>query len=272
MKIAELKKKLIKFEELDINGIDLSALLKKSPKEATEYFASKGLKLTKTWRDLFSDIEKNVFSVAGVTKLDILQDVFDAVLNALKNGVPLTKFKEEIKSILAKRGYLPEEVNILDKKILTTPWRLNLIYRQNIQTAYMKGRKEQQLKNINNRMYAKYVGILDRSTRKTHAELQVWFEDKVVPLSHPIWKIIYPPNGFRCRCRVQTYTDAEVIKNGWTIVNNPPMDYLSSLVEDGFGVAPNVKAVPKVGKYAVSLRPVVEKLEKQLSEAKNEKH
>ncbi|MFC2085208.1 phage minor head protein [Bacteroidota bacterium] len=182
-----------------------------------KYFEDKGLRSTESYKDYQRYIEYNIFTSAGVMKLDILEDLYNEVDKALSQGVGIEQFKRNIRYNLVKKGWLGQK----EGEILTTPWRANLIYRQNLQTSFMSGRYKQMVENSASRPYWKYVGILDDNTRKEHAKLQNYFKNKVLHYSHPFWKVYYPPNGFYCRCRVQAYTEAEAKQMGWKVYKIP---------------------------------------------------
>ena len=67
-----------------------------------------------------------------------------------------------------------------------------------MQVAYQTGRYKTQVDNIDNRPYGQYVAVLDSKTRPEHAQLHglIFWHDA------PFWNSFYPPNGWRCRCRV----------------------------------------------------------------------
>jgi uncharacterized protein with gpF-like domain len=47
-------------------------------------------------------------------------------------------------------------------------------------------------------------------------------EGKVYPADDPVWKTWYPPNGFRCRCRVNALTKGET--EGLQVESELPKD------------------------------------------------
>lgn len=100
---------------------------------------------------------------------------------------------------------------------LGSPWRLNTIYRTNMQSSMMAGRWQRFYENRRNRPYLQYIAVMDAATRHSHAELH----GKIFHIDDPIWNTIYPPNGFNCRCRVRALTAAQAKQRGF----NPKSKY-----------------------------------------------
>ena len=97
-------------------------------------------------------------------------------------------------------------------------WRVDNIYRTNMQSAYMAGRYAQMQTTTKTRPYWRYVAVKDGRTRPTHRAMN----GKVFPHDHEFWDSWYPPNGFRCRCTVQTLSQAQVEARGLTVEERMP--------------------------------------------------
>lgn len=82
-----------------------------------------------------------------------------------------------------------------------------------MQTAYQTGRDETQLENKKDRPYWQYVEILDSNKRSEHAKLH----DLVFPCDDAFGSLFYPPNGWRCRCRVRTLSEDNLKKRGLVV-------------------------------------------------------
>lgn len=172
-------------------AIDLYYAMKLPPEKAVEYLASKGLKITNSWRDMLRDAHNKAFTVAGIAKLDILQDIKDKLLSAMNEGISITDFANSLEDVLPK-------------------YRLNTIYRTNLQSAYMAGRRESMLRATNTHPYWMYVAVMDKDTRPSHALLN----GKVYPADDEFWDYYFPPIDYNCRCRVRPLTPSEVERKG----------------------------------------------------------
>lgn len=195
-------------------GADLSYAIGLEPAEAVRYFESKGYKLSFRWQDVAAEAHARAFTVAGVMKVDVLQDIRGALTDALKNGKTFAQFKDDLIPTLQKKGWFgrgdvvdAETGEVHGRRL--TPRRLDTIFRTNMQSSYMAGRYATQMAQVDTRPWWEYVAILDNHTRPAHAALH----GTVYRYDDPFWATFYPPCGYRCRCRVRTrgvgYRDSE---------------------------------------------------------------
>lgn len=167
--------------------IDLQPL---SMKEAQRFWRDKVPMSPGKFRQLADEAKVRAFAVSGIARGDELTTVFQALQKSLDKGTPYGDFKKDCAGIMERRGYSAAGVN----------YRLDNIFRTNIQTAYSVGRYKQMQEIKKTRPYWQYSAVNDKRTRPTHAAMH----GKVYPADHPFWDIWYPPNGFRCRCGVVT--------------------------------------------------------------------
>ena len=181
------------------------------PEEAVRYFESKGYRISFDWRQVWQEEHDRVFTVAGVTRDDVLFEIRRSLETALKEGWSQKRWMKEITPVLKRKGWWGSEV-IVDQDGKARVYqkgnasRLDLIFRQNIQTAYAAGRWQRQQEARKERPYLRYSAILDSRTRAAHRAL----DGKVFPVDDPFWKTFYPPNGFRCRCTTVSLSRREV--------------------------------------------------------------
>lgn len=167
--------------------------------EAQEFWRNKLPLSPGQFARLADEAKTRAFAVSGIAKGDELTTVFQALQRAIDEGTTLADFKRDCAAIFEKRGWTGMR-----------SWRVDNIFRTNIQTAYNVGRYRQMMEVKDSRPYWQYSAVNDSRTRPTHAALN----GKIFPFDHAFWKTWYPPNGFRCRCGVVTLSESEMKRDG----------------------------------------------------------
>ncbi|RXF00396.1 phage minor head protein [Pseudoalteromonas sp. PS5] len=194
--------------------IDLSIAFNKPPTDAVAYFKSKGYAISDEWHDVLTTAHAKAFTVARVQSMEVLEAIRKYTDTALAEGLTAKQFREQLTPELQRLGWWGKTKNEQGDEIqLGSPYRLNNIYRTNLQTAYMSGRYRRMLARSKTHPYWQYVAIDDAQTRPEHKLLH----GKVFRFDDPIWQTIYPPNGWGCRCRVRALTEAQVKARGLTL-------------------------------------------------------
>ncbi|PKN07639.1 MAG: phage head morphogenesis protein [Deltaproteobacteria bacterium HGW-Deltaproteobacteria-8] len=205
-----------------MEGVSLSYALGLPPKDAISYLESKGAQITFDWKEVWQNAQAKAFTVAGVARLDVLEDIRGALKTALAEGKTQKWFAQQLEPVLRAKGWWGKRVESgpYDQKggksrvvKMGSPARLNLIYRQNMQTAYMAGRYKQMLENADNRPWWRYVAVLDQRTRPAHRLLN----GRTFRFDDAFWSSHYPPNGWGCRCRVQALSDVGLEREGQVV-------------------------------------------------------
>lgn len=174
------------------------------PDAAIEFWRAKTAMTEKEALALAEGERWRAFWVAGLTRHDQIQCVYEAIGKALENGETLADFKQRIMSVIQSQGW--------------NDHRIETIFRTNIQQAYSAGRYAKMQGVKNSRPYWQYIAVMDKSVRPSHAILH----EKIYPADHEFWAANYPPNGFRCRCGVRTLSARQVEKQGLTVETAPP--------------------------------------------------
>lgn len=230
----------------------LQAAFNLPPEKAVLFFGAKVSRETFNWFDVLEDSHERAFTVAKTANADVLEDIRLAVDDAIRNGVPLAKFKKNLIPILQKKGWWgKKEIRTPDGKLkevqLGTPWRLKTILNTNVQSAYMKGRAERHESLKESRPFLEYVAVLDQNSRPHHAAM----DGKVFPVDDPFWKTHYPVNGFNCRCRVRSLSRFSAKRKGVEISSSEGnLTTEKRLLSKESGVTRNVTVYtdPKTGK------------------------
>ena len=195
---------------------DLASLFRLRPDRAADYLLAKGLKLTGPYWELDGPAHSRLFTVANLAKLDVLQDIKDALQQAIDRGETEQWFQTNLEDVLRAKGWWGKGVVVdpdtLEARVIQqgSLRRLQTIYRTNLQSAYMAGRLRQAQEQADRAPWAQYLAIRDAKTRPGHAALH----GQVFRLDSPAWAVIAPPNGYNCRCRARYLSDRELAARG----------------------------------------------------------
>ncbi|MBD5608248.1 MAG: minor capsid protein [Desulfovibrio sp.] len=148
-----------------------------------------------TWdeaKELSEAARSRAFYVTGLLQQDLVNKVSNALRQALENGETFEDFRKRIPEIIKNQGW--------------KDYRVETIFRTNMQTAYAAGRYAKMTAVKKTRPYWQYIAIMDKRTRPSHAVLH----ERIYPADHEFWESNYPPNGFRCRCAVRTLSQRQI--------------------------------------------------------------
>lgn len=193
---------------------DLRAMMVMEPEKAIAYLERKGFSITWDWHEADAAAHARAFTVAKATSLDVLKDLRDGM-----KGRSLRQYQKELEPVLRAKGWwgkkevLDGDTGEVTKVQLGSPRRLQTIYQTNMQSAYMAGRYADAVEAADTHPYAMYIAVMDASTRPSHAALN----GRVFRLDDPVWQHICPPNGYGCRCRFITLTEAEIKRRGLVV-------------------------------------------------------
>ncbi|OHU85489.1 MULTISPECIES: phage minor head protein [Pseudoalteromonas] len=172
--------------------------------EAVSHLKQKIQIPTESYKDLLGHIHARAFTVAGATKTQLLDDLYKSVVASIEQGETITSFRKRFDEVVAKHGW-----SYNGKR----GWRTQVIYQNNKNTARAAGRWQQQERIKHRRPYLLYLTAGDQRVRKEH---QKWHYI-LLPLDHKFWDSHYPPNGWMCRCKVVSLSDADIERMGITV-------------------------------------------------------
>lgn len=185
------------------------------------------------FQDLESASYSEAFTVAGVAQLDLVEQVWSAVDDAIAQGSTLDDFRDRIEEKLTNAWGAEQ------------PYRVETIFRTTVGQAYSRGRFEQMSAPavVESRPYWRFIAIED--TRE--CELCGSCDGVILPSDHPWWKTHYPLLHHSCRCRVDTLSAREAGEN---VTTEPP----GVAAADGFGMVPaNEPYEPDLSEYPPEL-------------------
>ena len=216
------------------------------PSEAIAYIKSKGLNLTYNYEEMMHEAHHKAFSVAKVTRLDLLNDIHEAVKTAIEDGTPFENFKKNIKPILQKKGWwglkkIKDPKTGETKEVYIGSRRLKNILNTNRQVAYAVGRYKQQ-SGFKLAVYLQYRALQHGNRREDH-------QSKHGTIKHrddSWWNKNYPPNGWGCKCFVTAHSKKEIEKKGWKIHDKPLDDIAHKDWAYHVGATNNLSGLSKI--------------------------
>lgn len=170
---------------------------------AIEWFRARVPITPAGWQRLTVEAKRRAFTVARVSSLDVILDVWRAVDQALVEGQAFEDFQQSVTERLEKAwgGTVSDPAH-----------RIETIYRTNTQSAYAAGRYAQQTDPdvLRARPAWMYDAVLDSQT----SALCLGLHGTILPHDDPFWETRYPPNHHRCRSGVRSLTLREAERRG----------------------------------------------------------
>jgi len=164
-------------------GVDITLKLAKSPYAGALQALAKYRKLTKI------DADKTALKVCDEAGQRINKDLRNTIADLIERGAHIDEGVEVLGERFDALGLTP-----------TSGYRLETLFRTHVQLAYNAGRwNADQDDAIQDILWGyRYSTVGDDRVRPSHAEL----DGVTLPKNHPLWKRIFPPNGWNCRCAV----------------------------------------------------------------------
>jgi SPP1 gp7 family putative phage head morphogenesis protein len=212
------------------------------PADAIRFLEARGRQLSPSfaWQDAYAADHAAMFTVAKSAGFDVLQDIFKALSKALKEGRTLQDFSRELTPLLQAKGWwgrqlvrdpLTEEIRPAQLGSLR---RLETIFNVNMRVSYAAGHWAGFERNKEARPFLRYVTMRDDHVRPAHARRH----NLVLPVDHPYWNKWACPNGFGCRCTMQSLSQREIDKlmaDGENLMFEPPEDETKTWVNKRTG-------------------------------------
>jgi SPP1 gp7 family putative phage head morphogenesis protein len=127
------------------------------------------------------------FTIAGVSDVRLIEKIQGELINVLESGAPSGDFRKAVNALTDQAG--------IDR---LAQFQIDTVFQTNVQTAYQNGRFEQ-MKDPAVAIalpYWQYATVGDGRVRPAHAALDGF----VARNDDPVWRRIYPPSGYNCRC------------------------------------------------------------------------
>jgi len=184
-----------------------------NPTEAIAFLRDKIDLPTETWSDIWQGMHARAFVIAGAQNKQLLSDFHDAVNRAIEDGTTLEQFRQDFDKIIETHGWSYKG---------SRGWRSRVIFNTNLRNAYAAGKWAQIQRVKAQRPYLRYVHadpeLKQKYSRPEHAK----WHDVVLPVDHNWWRSHFSPNGWGCRCQVQSLNERDLKRYGLKISKRAP--------------------------------------------------
>lgn len=230
------------------------------PREAIEYLRGKTNVTSQHWTDVWREAHARSFMVAGAATDALVGDFRSAVGDALEQGTTLRDFRARFDDIVSRHGWVHNG---------TPAWRSRIIYETNLSMAYAAGRYAQQTEPDTLAVYP-YWQYVHSGAAHPRLQHQAW-NGLVLRADDGFWKTHYPPNGWRCGCRVRVLSARALARQGrsgpdqapeietreWTNPRTGEVHRVPQGIDPGFDYNPGEawRGPPQVPGDAVTRRP-----------------
>lgn len=201
--------------------------------EQIDFFRQKVSLPSRAWTDLWEGMHARAFVVAGAMREELLADLRSAVDKAISQGTTLADFRRDFDALVARHGWAHNGGR---------NWRSRVIYETNLRTSYQAGRYRQMQAVAATRPYWRYRH--NDAVEHPRPEHQAW-DGLVLRHDDPFWSSHYPPNGWGCRCSVQTLSERDLGRLGKDGPDRAPPVEMEEKVVGIRGPSPRRVSVPK---------------------------
>jgi SPP1 gp7 family putative phage head morphogenesis protein len=132
------------------------------------------------------------FSIAGIAAYDQLTAVRNSLAQAMATGQSFNSWRD---------GAAAQNLGLPD-------YRLQNIWRTNLQGNYERGRYESILRHVDVMPYLMYTAIHDSRTRPSHAAM----DGTIRRWDDPWWKTHSPPCSYQCRCSTVQLSERQALR------------------------------------------------------------
>jgi SPP1 gp7 family putative phage head morphogenesis protein len=193
------------------------------------------------FRSLLEAETERAFWVAGVTEGSVVQDVFDSLERAIRDGTTIDDFKADVGASLAE-SWEGEDAA-----------RLETVFRTNLMSSYNGGRHEAfsdpEVREA--RPYLRFDAVGDSRT----SDICEALDGKVLPADDPFWNRHTPPLHHNCRSVLTPLDPDEAHDEG---ISPGAPDTGDAAPAEGFGRPPTPEeATPDLSGFDKDLASVL---------------
>jgi SPP1 gp7 family putative phage head morphogenesis protein len=205
--------------------------------EQLEYFRRKLAIQSETIAEIQAEYHDFAFSVSGVTRADLIEDLKGLVEKAIADGMDIEEFKHSFYRLIGSKGWSVSGGESEGVSSALTDRRIYTILDTNHRRSFAAGRIQQmrQPQVLQKRPYWQWIHRDSPQYRPHHKAI----DRKVFKADEKFWETTYPPTGFGCRCTVRSLSDRDLKRLNLKVESPPdPKTFLEKGFERSAGTAP----------------------------------
>jgi hypothetical protein len=181
--------------------------------EAIQYFRGKVNISAEERKNLPEGYHDWAFTVAGMTKADMIDASLWLIDRAISEGMSFEDFEQQWNRLIRRRGWTPRGTGSESRRIYT-------IFDTNVRGAYGAGRDKQM--NDSAVRSRRPLWLWRHRDSPNFRPLHKALHNVAIPADHEFWDSGRIPAGFGCRCGKFSISEDYARRNGIRIETNPP--------------------------------------------------
>ncbi|WP_018169100.1 PBECR2 nuclease fold domain-containing protein [Thioalkalivibrio sp. ALMg9] len=202
--------------------------------EQIDYLREKAAMPSRAWTDVYGREHDHAFTVAGASRMAIVEDFQRSIQDMIDNGQTIADFRRDFDDIVQRHGWSYRGAR---------GWRTRVIYETNLLQSYHAGR-EAQMADPELRAQRPY-GLYRHGGSEDPREEHLAHDGRVVPLDDPWWDVWSPRNGWGCKCKKYAISAEEAERRGLTVSEQGPAIETETRTVGVNGPNPRTVEVPK---------------------------
>ncbi len=191
---------------------DLAKALDLPFDEAIRFLRDKTSVTSEHYTDVWRETNAKMFHVSGAMKKALVDDFKAEIQKALDTGSTLADLNKRFPELVKAYGWEHHG---------SPGWRARIIYETNLSMAYAAGRYSQltEPETLEAFPYWQYVHSGSAHPRPEH----LGWDGLTLRADDPFWDAHYPPNGWRCGCRVRPVSEGGLRRMGKLQLDKAPV-------------------------------------------------
>lgn len=200
------------------------------------------LQPTVRWSEMRHEQHAVAFTVAKITKLDLLRYMQTSLDEVIRSGGTFEGWKTSILPELKRQGWWGavsnRDLTGTDETIIINERRLRTIYDTNVRMSLASGHWQRIQRQKDVLPYLRYLASTSERKRPLH---KLWY-GVIRLVDDPWWQTRFPPNGWGCKCNFEQVSERRMQRMGWKVT--PPDEIADGSPQTWFPATGEAITVP----------------------------